>query len=206
MKKSIIYCLTILIVACNNTSTDNKETETLKKENEALKEENIELKEKGSNKIHDLQDEEEPMTEEEIVLDIRKKFGDINNNINSYKKIKKDLKGESSEGGELKGYFNNEELKKIVVSYYGEMGKLIEEYYFWNNNLFFVFTQDYLYNMPKIMDGSKVEKIDENRYYFSAGKLIRWLDPNKEKAAKSKMTEKEKEILQKTNKLKEKVH
>ena len=124
----------------------------------------------------------------------------------SYKKIKKDLKGESSEGGELKGYFNNEELKKIVVSYYGEMGKLIEEYYFWNNNLFFVFTQDYLYNMPKIMDGSKVEKIDENRYYFSEGKLIRWLDPNKEKAAKSKMTEKEKEILQKTNKLKEKVY
>ena len=99
MKKSIIYCLTILIVACNNTSTDNKETETLKKENEALKEENIELKENGPNKIHDLQDEEEPKTEEEIVLDIRKKFGDINNNINSYKKIKKDLKGESSEGG-----------------------------------------------------------------------------------------------------------
>ena len=113
---------------------------------------------------------------------------------------------ESTEGGELEGYFINGELKKIVVSYYGEMGKLFEEYYFWNNKLFFVFTQDYLYDMPMYMDGSKVEKIDENRYYFSAGKLIRWLDPNKEKATKSKMIEKEKEILKKTNKLKEKAN
>ena len=100
----------------------------------------------------------------------------------------------------------NEELKKIVVSYYGEMGKLIEEYYFWNNNLFFVFTQDYLYNMPKIMDGSKVEKIYENRYYFQDDKLIRWLDPNKEKVAKSKIAKKETEILQNANKLKEKAN
>ena len=155
--------------------------------------------------ISSVQDEKEPKTEEEVISDIREKFGAINYNLNSYKKIKKDLMEELTEGGELEGYFKKEELKKIVTSYYGEMGKLIEEYYFWDNELFFVFTQDYSYNMPMYMVGSKVDKIDENRYYIHNNKLIRWLNPNKEKVAKSKFTTKESEILQNTKKLEEQV-
>ena len=85
------------------------------------------------------------------------------------------------------------------------MGKLIEEYYFWDNELFFVFTKDYSYDMPMYMDDSKVAQIDENRYYIHHEKLIRWLDPNKEKVAKSKFIQKETEIWQNTKKLKEKV-
>lgn len=201
MKKLIIYCLIILIVACNQTSAYHNDNENLKKENEVLKEGNIELKE---NKSNETQNQVVPKTEEEIILEIRKKYADINNNINSYKKVKRDLIGESTEGGELEGYLNNGELKKLIATYYGEMGKLIEEYYFWDNRLFFVFTQDYIYNKPMSMDGSKVEKKDENRYYFHKDKLIRWLDPNKAKVNQSKRTEKEKEILQNANKLKEK--
>jgi len=206
-----------LIVSCNQTSTDNKTNDSIKEKEKyrilaeldkkelELKEKELELKENELARIQDDQDKKEPETEEEVISDIREKFGAVNYNLNSYKKIKKDLMDESTEGGELEGYFKKEELKKIVTSYYGEMGKLIEEYYFWDNELFFVFTQDYSYNMPMYMDGSKVDKIDENRYYIHKNKLIRWLNPNKEKVAKSKFTKKETEILQNTKKLEEKV-
>ncbi|WP_271769914.1 hypothetical protein [Aquimarina algiphila] len=165
----------------------------------------LELKENKSSHITNTQDQEKPKTEQEIISDIREKFGAINYNINSYKKVKKDLSGESTEGGELEGYFKNVELKKIITSYYGEMGKLIEEYYLWNDQLFFVFTQAYSYNMPMYMEDSKVIKINENRYYFYNDKLIRWLDSQKEKVIKSNFAKKEIEILQKTKKLKEKL-
>jgi len=149
--------------------------------------------------------EPENSYEEEIISDIREKFEAVNYNINSYKKVKKDLMDESTEGGELEAYFKKEELKKIVASYYGEMGKLIKEYYFWDNDLFFVFTQEYSYDMPMYMDGSKVDKIDENRYYVYNDKIIRWLDPNKEKVGKSKFIQKETEILQNAKTLKQNV-
>ena len=149
--------------------------------------------------------EPENSYEVEIISDIREKFGAVNYNINSYKKVKKDLMDESTEGGELEAYFKKEELKKIVAIYFGEMGKLIKEYYFWDNDLFFVFTQEYSYDMPMYMDGSKVDKIDENRYYVHNDKLIRWLDPNKEKVGKSKFIQKETEILQNAKTLKQNV-
>jgi hypothetical protein len=212
MKKSIIYCLTILTVACNQASTDNidngalkeKELELAKKELE-LKEKELELKETEIYRLQDNQDKEDSKTEEEIISDIREKFGAINYNIDSYKKVKKDLMDQSTEGGELEGHYKNGELKKIVASYYGEMGKLIEEYYFWDNDLFFVFTQDFSYNMPMYMDDSKVDKIDENRYYFHNDKLVRWLDTYKENVTNSKFNQKETEILQDTKNLKEKL-
>lgn len=177
----------------------------LESEKSKLESEKSELENKLEKLSIDTQDKEIPKTEEEIISDIREKFGAVNYNINSYRKVKKDLIDESTEGGELEAYFKKEELKKIVVSYYGEMGKLIKEYYFWDNDLFFVFTQEYSYDMPMYMDGSKVDKIDENRYYIHNDKLIRWLDPNKEKVVKSKFIQKETEVLQNAKTLKEKV-
>ncbi len=155
--------------------------------------------------ITEIQDQEKSKTEEELISDIREKFGAINYNINSYTKVKKDVMEESTEGGELEGYFKNTELRKMITTYYGEMGKLIEEYYLWDDQLFFVFTHEHYYDKPMHMEGSKVSKINENRYYFYKDKLVRWLDPQKKKVAKSKFTEKGTEILQKSKKLKEKV-
>ena len=49
--------------------------------------------------------EPENSYEEEIISDIREKFGAVNYNINSYKKVKKELMDESTEGGELEAFF-----------------------------------------------------------------------------------------------------
>ena len=48
--------------------------------------------------------------------------------------------------------------------------------------------------MPIYMEGSEVESVSENRFYFDSDKLIRWLDPTKSKVAKSKFSEKEAEL------------
>ena len=166
MKKSTIFYLIILLLACNQPSTNNSTND-------------------NSDKT------------EELISDIKNKFGEINQKITSYKKMEKEITGESSEGGVLESYYQNEDLKKVVASYFGEMGKLVEEYYFDENTLFFVLTQSYSYDKPMHVEGSKVEKIDENSYYFHQNKLVSWLNPNKEKVAQSKLNQKESEILQK---------
>lgn len=187
MKKVILFYLIIFIVACNqannnNANSGNSEDTTLEPKTE-----------------------KEKLNDEEIVSDIREKFEIINQKSDSYETKNIKVLDESTEGGELKSYYQNEELKKVVASYFGEMGKTVEEYYFNENNIFFVFTQQFSYDKPIYVEGSKVNKIDENRYYFHNRKLVRWLDPKKEKVSNSNFDKKETELLQEVKNLKEKL-
>ncbi len=200
-----MYCIAILMVSCNQTKSEDKKNVPIKEQALELPEKELESKENKTPQNQDTQDQEAPKTEEELISDIREKFGVINYNSTSYKKITKDVMGESTQGGGLEAYFKDRELRKIVVTYYGEMGKSSQEYYFWDNELFFAFIQEYLYNKPMYMEGSKVEKIDENRYYFYHDKLIRWLDPKKEKVNESKFIIEETRLLQNVKELKEKL-
>ena len=62
---------------------------------------------------------------------------------------------------------------KLVVNHYGEMGSTLEEYYYSDSKLIFVFEKVSHYNKP--MSG-KVVRTVENRYYFDNENLIRWID------------------------------
>ena len=185
MKKIVLFQLFILLFACNQTSENNGNSDASKKA-----------------KLESKTEKEPTKNEEEIVSDIRVMFKEINQNSVSYETKSMEITGESTEGGELKSYYQNEQLKKVVASYFGEMGKTIEEYYFSEDNVFFVFTQQYTYDKPMYVEGSKVDKIDENRYYFHNSKLVRWLDPSKEKVSNSNFNQKESEILQEVKDLK----
>jgi len=122
-----------------------------------------------------------PLYADEIIKDIQEKFSAINN-TKSYKEVTKDLMDRSTEGGELVGYFKGDELRKITAFLYGEMGKLVEEYYFWEGNLIFVFQQyeaylspigtDLLINFKNPID-DRIGRIEEYRLYFKDNKLIR---------------------------------
>jgi hypothetical protein len=104
---------------------------------------------------------------------IRSRYATINKNLKSYRTVKKEISGHSTEGGELVAYFDGDVIKKIVAAHYGETGKATEEYYFWNNELMFVFRRDSRYDRPL---SGKVVATEENRFYFGAGRLIRWID------------------------------
>lgn len=103
---------------------------------------------------------------------IRQRYATINQNLARYKTVKKELLGFSTEGGELIAYSDGAAVRKIVARYQGEGGRALEEYYYWDDELVFVYRKEDSYSEP--MSG-KVTRSAESRFYFESGELIRWL-------------------------------
>ena len=125
-----------------------------------------------------------------IISHIWKEYQTINSDT-SLKSKQIDLVGLSTEGGELIALVDGIDLRKAKVTFYGEMGKRIDEYYFENGSLFFLFQQVLSYDKPVYLEGSKIISTEEDRYYFHEDLLIRWIDrkndivdPNSEEAIK----------------------
>lgn len=111
---------------------------------------------------------------------IRQHYTDINRQVPTYKKVKKNLFGFSAEGGTLIAYFHGPSIMKMTAVYFGETGRTSEEYYYWNGKLIFVFQKEDRYDKPL---SGKVASSKENRYYFDNDKLIKWIDENGREAA-----------------------
>jgi hypothetical protein len=111
----------------------------------------------------------------DAVETVRQHYANINQNLARYRRVKKNLSGYSAEGGELVAYFHGPSVMKMVATFLGESGRAVEEYYFWNGQLIFVFHTDNRYDQP--LSGKVVRKT-ESRFYFNDDKLIRWLDEN----------------------------
>jgi hypothetical protein len=103
---------------------------------------------------------------------IRRQYGAINRRAAKHKKVKKELLGFSAEGGELVAYLSGPSIVKISATFYGEMGRATDEFYYWNDKLIFVFRRHLHYSGPLT---GKVVRTTENRYYFKDDKLIRWI-------------------------------
>jgi len=99
-----------------------------------------------------------------------------NTNINSFNIIDKNLYGVSSEGGSYKAFLDNDELKKIEVTYYGEMGKSDVEYYTVSDNLIAVIKKEYHYDKPIYIKNFALVKEIENKYYYSGDTLIKHIN------------------------------
>ena len=101
--------------------------------------------------------------------------------------------GFSAEGGELVAYLSGPSIVKISATFYGEMGRATDEYYYSNDKLIFVFRKHSHYRAPL---SGKVVRTTENRYYFKDDKLIRWISEGKEvSSAGSEFVAKEVELL-----------
>ena len=98
----------------------------------------------------------------------------INKYLNSYKKIEKTDTSETTQGNQILLYFSNNEIKEIAATYYGETGKALQEYYFFNKKLIFCYSAEYKYEIPINADNSnaKIKSIKEKRYYFDNGNLF----------------------------------
>ncbi|MDQ5844543.1 MAG: hypothetical protein M3539_04535 [Acidobacteriota bacterium] len=113
-----------------------------------------------------------PQTEGSINA-IRQQYAAINKRLGKYRRVKKRLSGFSLEGGELTAYFQGPAIMKIVAMHYGEGGRTLEEYYYRDGKLIFVFEKVFQYDRP--LSGKVVSTI-ETRFYYDNDKLIRWLD------------------------------
>jgi len=103
---------------------------------------------------------------------IRQHYAAINRSAPTYRKVKKDLSGFSAEGGQLLAYFHGPTVMKIAATYFGEMGKTSEDFYYWDGKLIFVLRSEATYDKP--LSGKVVKRV-EDRFYFNNGKLIRWI-------------------------------
>lgn len=92
---------------------------------------------------------------------------------------------ETGEGAEVKFYYKDEKLEKIVARRLGETFQQLAEYYLLNNKLSFVFEKTYRYNRPIFYDSIAMKEnndtevfdfkkstIIESRSYFANDKLI----------------------------------
>lgn len=142
-------------------------------------------------------------SKDSLVNIVRKKYQQIRNDLKTYDTVSVDLEEESTEGGEATGYYAKKDLKLISLEYFGETGKKTIEYYFDKGQLFFAYERNYTYNRPIYWDKERMKenndtevhdpakkKIEEDRYYFSGTKLIRWLDKDKKQADLTKGTNK----------------
>jgi len=89
-------------------------------------------------------------------------------------------------GGQLKGYFKNDSLYKIVEWFGSSYAIMITEYYLWNSELFFVYDIEKNFNqIIDITDGfigfdySKTEIKYESRHYFVNDQEIKKLEKGK---------------------------
>jgi hypothetical protein len=117
---------------------------------------------------------------EEKVKAIRQRYAEVERELKQCRQVKRDLPGESAEGGELTGYFKEASLRKLTAQFYGESGKALEEYYFWDGQLFFILRTESRYTKP--LSGI-VKKKTEERFYFDDGRLIQWLGADKKPMA-----------------------
>jgi len=107
------------------------------------------------------------------IQSIRRQYTAINKRAGKYRRVNKELSGFSLEGGKLVAYFDGPAIVKIVATYYGESGRSLEEYYYTNEKLIFVFRKEFRYDTPL---SGKVVHTYENRFYFADDRLIEWLN------------------------------
>lgn len=118
------------------------------------------------------------------LIPIRENFKRINSTEN-WTEIKQIDIWESTEGGFVNFYFQENKLEKIITRHFGETAQKLAEYYLLNGELSFVYEKLYKYNRSIYWDLKAKEEnndtevfnfekseIMEDRSYFTDGKLL----------------------------------
>lgn len=150
------------------------------------------------------------LPQDSTIKQIKENYSKIKSSLQQFTKETKDLMDMSTEGGSATFYRDKSgKIQLVTTELYFESGKLIEEYYFKNDSLFFVYSEDHTYNVPFYVDSTFVKEnggemfdpkktnVEQQRYYFSNNKLIQWLGPKSKAAQKDSIYfKKELEILE----------
>ncbi|PYS71386.1 MAG: hypothetical protein DMF73_10830 [Acidobacteria bacterium] len=154
--------------------------------------------------------------DESAILSIRKEYQSIQNALPSLKGETVDLPDYSTEGADATAYRDRTgNIRALKAGLFFESGKQYENFYYKNGMLIFAFYQFHRYNQhpgitPEIAKKEWMEPFDpkkttitEDRYYFEKGKMIRWLDQNKNevKPDSKEFKEAEKDVTGRSNEM-----
>lgn len=142
---------------------------------------------------------------EKQVAGIRAEVAAINKAAKRYKKKTKDVDGLSLEGATATYFTSGKGLKKITAKLYGETYNASAEIYYKGEEVIFIFWKMNKYDTQIGMTPPpKVIRVEEERYYFAGGELLRLLKGKKEiKPADEQYTEMKAGILELEKGLKE---
>lgn len=151
-----------------------------------------------------LADSAQAQTEKEIVK-IRAEVAAINKGVSKYTKTTKDVEGISLEGAEATYYRSAKNLRKITAKMYGETYNATGEFYYADGELIFAYLKHNQYDTQIGLDKPpKVIRVEEQRYYFANGDLIRLLIGKKElKSGDERHSRLKEEIISISSKLKD---
>jgi hypothetical protein len=123
------------------------------------------------------------------VKDIKLKVTEINNKLGDYTARQVDDLTAKGGGGNITGYFRDEEVKKIHAERFTDKDRVFTEYYFDDGMLIFVLRQDYIYNKPNtyteevakanhdsVWYDDKKTKLEISRYFLNDNILIKWVN------------------------------
>lgn len=136
---------------------------------------------------------------------IRAEVTAINKRAKGYTKTVKDVEGISLEGTEAAYFSSGKGLRKVTAKSYGETFNATTELYYSGEELIFVYRKFNRYDTQIGMTPPpKVVSVKESRFYFSGGKLIKFLDGKKSVKKTTKFwDDSENEIRDLSDKLKE---
>ncbi|HLZ88245.1 MAG TPA: hypothetical protein VKQ52_13415 [Puia sp.] len=134
-------------------------------------------------------------TTEPAIREIKREYEKIRADSSKFQVFTKDIMDESTEGGDATLYFEERQLRKAVVHFFGETGKLRSEYYFVHGKMFFYIGRETSYTKPFYIANYKIGNVKVNRCYFHNGQMIRWIDERGKLVDKTLYPAKEKELL-----------
>jgi hypothetical protein len=104
------------------------------------------------------------------IAHIRAVVDSVERNLSRYRRTTHDLSGFSLEGGEVRGFFDGTEPRKLTVRHFGESGRVTENFYFAGGQPVFALVVTERYARPLT---TRIAVRRENRFYFATGQLIR---------------------------------
>jgi len=122
------------------------------------------------------------------MADIKKNYTKINGKLKDYtRKQVDDIT--SPGGGGITGYYQDDEIKKVIAQRFTDTNRVFTEYYYDDGMLIFVTEQNFVYNKPNTYTEEKALANNDSvwyddkktvmqisRFYFHKNKLIKWLD------------------------------
>lgn len=108
------------------------------------------------------------------ITEIRSRVALINKGAAKYKKVTKDVDEISLEGTEATFYRSGDDLRKVTARMYGETYKATGEFYYHDGKLIFGYIRHSQYDTQiGLSKPVKVIRVEDQRYYFKNGELIR---------------------------------
>lgn len=188
------FILVILSTSCSNYDTSNYHEQFVDSQN---------IEEKDNDKTNESMDSKIDADSHDVgegINNIYQKNGsliktkidsyikNIEENKKNYKKVQTDLKVQSTEGGMVVAYYENEILRYISSSVFGELSQWNYKIYFIDESLtYFVETKE-KYNKPFYMEGSKVVQVKEKPLVILENKWYKFCGENEMLTEQKKMT------------------